>query len=113
MCTLGDLESKMAPVYLSACRLSCLSQSVVPVAPARLTSVLFLLCMVAHWCRVDSVLTYDRQALLNIKNCMGAHPFLSCSVFSFSILVQPSRGGVRSPVTLLNSSSKEAPQEER
>ncbi|ROL54719.1 Eukaryotic translation initiation factor 3 subunit K [Anabarilius grahami] len=45
------------------------------VAPARLVFVLILLCMVAHWCRVDSVLTYDRQTLLNIKNCMGDHPF--------------------------------------
>ncbi|XP_053480276.1 uncharacterized protein LOC128607439 [Ictalurus furcatus] len=38
-----------------------------------LASVLFLLFVVPHWYRIDSVLTYDRQALLNIKSCMVAH----------------------------------------
>lgn len=59
----------MAPVY-PACRRSRLSQLVVPV---RLASVLFVLCMVLHWDHVVSVLTYDRQALLNIQCCMGVY----------------------------------------
>ncbi|GAA6074765.1 uncharacterized protein LOC111190736 [Tachysurus ichikawai] len=55
----------MAPVH-SACRLSCAFQSVV------MLPVLFVLCVVLHWYHVDSVLTYDRQALFNIKCCMEA-----------------------------------------
>ncbi len=64
----------MAPVY-PACHLpvSRLSQFGVPVVPVRLTSVLFVLCMILHWFHAVSVLTYDRQALLNIKSCMGLY----------------------------------------
>ncbi|KAL0152832.1 hypothetical protein M9458_051872 [Cirrhinus mrigala] len=68
----------MAPVY-SACRLSRVFQSVVPV---RLASVLFVLCVVLH--RYHAVLTYDRKALFNIKSCMEAGYLGSCSVLYFS-----------------------------
>ncbi|KAL0149581.1 hypothetical protein M9458_055108, partial [Cirrhinus mrigala] len=70
----------MAPVY-PACRLSRVFQSVIPV---RLVSVLFVLCVVLHWYHVDSVLTYDRKALFNIKSCMEAGYLESCSVLYFS-----------------------------
>ncbi len=64
----------MAPVY-PACHLSvcCLSQFGVPVVPVHLTSVLFILFMILHWFHAVLVLTYDRQALLNIKSCMGLY----------------------------------------
>ncbi len=64
----------MAPVY-PACSLSvsCLSQFGVPVVPVLLTSVVFVLCMILHWFNAVSVLTYNRQALLNIKSCMGLY----------------------------------------
>lgn len=63
----------MAPVH-SACRLSCVLQSVVTLP------VLFVLCVVLHWYHVDSVLTYDRQALFNIKCCMEAGYLRNCPV---------------------------------
>ncbi|GAA6088515.1 uncharacterized protein LOC111190736 [Tachysurus ichikawai] len=42
--------------------------------------VLFVICVVLHWYHVDSVLTYDRQALFNIKCCMEAGYLENCPV---------------------------------